>query len=94
MSAGHPRVPEFQLLRNMLSQESLYPQGFVFISPPASPSDIIPPATVRKQMGAYYPQTAECTVQTFETRGLPAAWPRARAGDTGGLAGRHRRPAR
>ena len=69
MSASHPTTPEFQLLRNMLSQESLYPEGFAFISPPASPSAIIPPATVRKQMGAYYPQTAECTVQTFEAEG-------------------------
>jgi hypothetical protein len=69
MSASHPTTPEFQLLRNMLSQESLYPEGFAFISPPASPSAIIPPATVSKQMGAYYPQTAECTVQVFETQG-------------------------
>jgi hypothetical protein len=53
----------------MLSQQTLYPEGFTFISPPASPSDIIPPATVQEQMGAYYPQTAQCTVQTFETRG-------------------------
>jgi hypothetical protein len=68
-SASHPTTPEFQLLRNMLSQENLYPEGFAFISPPASPSETIPPATVRKQMGAYYPQTAECTVQTFETQG-------------------------
>ena len=56
----------------MLSQQTLYPEGFTFISPPASPSDIIPPATVQEQMGAYYPQTAQCTVQTFETAG-PAA---------------------
>jgi hypothetical protein len=69
MSASHPTTPEFQLLRNMLSQQSLYPEGFAFISPPASPSEIIPPATVREQMGAYYPQTAECTVRTFETQG-------------------------
>ena len=69
MSASHPTTPEFQLLRNMLSQQSLYPEGFVFISPPANPSDSIPPATVQQQMGAYYPQTAECTVQTFETQG-------------------------
>lgn len=69
MSSRHPTTPEFQLLRNMLSQQSLYPEGFVFINPPANPSDIIPPATVQQQMGAYYPQTAECTVQTFETQG-------------------------
>jgi hypothetical protein len=79
MSASHPATPEFQLLRNMLSQESLYPEGFAFISQPASPSAIIPPATVRKQMGAYYPQTAECTVQTFETRG----WTGCLAANTG-----------
>src|ERR1039457_5146245 len=36
----------------MLSQQTLYPEGFTFISPPASPSDIIPPATVQEQMGA------------------------------------------
>jgi hypothetical protein len=69
MSPSHPSTPEFQLLRNMLSQESLYPEGFVFITPPASPSAIITPATVQQQMGAYYPQTAECTVQTFESGG-------------------------
>jgi hypothetical protein len=69
MSASHPTTPEYQLLRNMLSQQSLYPEGFAFITQPASPSAIIPPATVRKQMGAYYPQTAQCTVQTFETQG-------------------------
>jgi hypothetical protein len=69
MSAAYPRTPEFQLLRNVLPQQTSYPQGFAFISPPANPSDIIRPVTVRRQMGAYYPQTAECTVRTFETRG-------------------------
>lgn len=69
MSASHPATPEFQLLRNMLPQRSLYPEGFAFISQPANPSDIISPATVRQHMGAYYPQTAECKVRTFETRG-------------------------
>jgi hypothetical protein len=69
MSASHPTTPEYQLLRNMLSQQSLYPEGFAFIPQPANPSAIIPPATVRTQMGAYYPQTAQCTVQTFETQG-------------------------
>jgi hypothetical protein len=68
-SAAHPAAPEFQLLRNMLSQQPLYPEGFTFIPPPPSPSDIIPPATVQQHMGAYYPQTAQCTVQTFETSG-------------------------
>ena len=68
-SARHATAPEFQLLRNMLSQQSLYPEGFVFITPPADPSDIIPPATVGQQMGAYYPQTAQCTVQVFQARG-------------------------
>jgi hypothetical protein len=53
----------------MLSQQSLYPEGFAFISPQADSSDIIPPTTVQGQMGAYYPQTAQCTVQTFETQG-------------------------
>jgi hypothetical protein len=69
MSASHAATPEFQLLRNMLSQQALYPEGFVFIPPPANPSDIIPPATVRQAMGAYYPQTAQCPVATFEARG-------------------------
>jgi len=68
-SAASPGAPELQLLRNMLSQQRLYPEGFTFLPPPASPSDIIPPATVRQQMGAYYPQTAQCTVQTFEISG-------------------------
>jgi hypothetical protein len=69
MSAADPRTPEFQLLRNVLPQKASYPQGFVFMVPPADPSDIIAPVTVRRHMGAYYPQTAECTVRTFETRG-------------------------
>jgi len=69
MSAADPRTPEFQLLRNVLSQRASYPKGFAFIAPPANPSDIIPPAAVQRHMGAYYPQTAECTVRTFETRG-------------------------
>jgi hypothetical protein len=69
MSAAYPRTQEFQLLRNVLPQRTSYPQGFAFITAPANPSDITPPATVRRQMGAYYPQTAECTVRTFETRG-------------------------
>ncbi len=68
-SAASPGAPELQLLRNMLSQQRLYPEGFTFLPPPASPSDIIPPATVQQQMGAYYPQTAQCTVQTFEISG-------------------------
>jgi hypothetical protein len=68
-SAAHPDAPEFQLLRNMLSQQPLYPEGFTFIPPPASPSDNIPPATVQQHMGAYYPRTAQCPVQTFETSG-------------------------
>lgn len=79
MSASHPTTPEYQLLRNMLSQQSLYPEGFAFITQPASPSAIIPPATVRKQMRAYYPQTAQCTVQTFETQG----WTGCLAANTG-----------
>jgi hypothetical protein len=62
-------APEFQLLRNMLSQQSLYPEGFVFITPPADSSDIIPPAAVRAQMGAYYPQTAQCPAGVFEAQG-------------------------
>ena len=68
-SAAQPTAPEFQLLRNMLSQQRLYPEGFTFIPPPASPSDSIPPATVQQHMGAYYPQTAQCTVLTFEISG-------------------------
>jgi hypothetical protein len=69
MSAAYPRTPEFQLLRNVLPQKATYPQGFAFLAPPANPSDILSPASVRRQMGAYYPQTAECTVRTFENRG-------------------------
>ena len=68
-SASRPGSPEFQLLRNMLSQQALYPEGFTCIPPPASPQDDIPPATVRQHMGAYYPQTARCTVQTFSRSG-------------------------
>jgi hypothetical protein len=68
-SATHPTAPEFQLLRNMLSQQVLYPEGFTFIPPPASSSDFIPPATVQRHMNAYYPQTAQCTVKTFERGG-------------------------
>ena len=41
-SAAHPTAPEFQLLRNMLAQQSLYPEGFTFIPPPASSADSIP----------------------------------------------------
>jgi hypothetical protein len=69
MSASHASTPEFQLLRNVLPQQSSYPEGFAFISPPANPSKIIGPATVRRQMGAYYPQTAQCTVAAFEAGG-------------------------
>jgi hypothetical protein len=69
MSASHAATPEFQLLRNVLPQHSSYPEGFAFISPPASPSKIIGPAAVRRQMGAYYPQTAQCTVAAFEAGG-------------------------
>jgi hypothetical protein len=72
MSASNSAAPEFQLLRNMLPQQSLYPEGFAFIKPSANPSDIIPPAKVRQQMGAYYPQTAQCPVATFETGGWAA----------------------
>ena len=60
---------EFQLLRNMLSQQSLYPEGFTFIDPPANPSGIIPPSSVEQQMGAYYPLAAQCTRQTFQPQG-------------------------
>jgi len=69
MSASNSATPEFQLLRNVLPQQSRYPEGFAFIKPPANPSDIIPPAKVRQQMAAYYPQTAQCPVGTFETDG-------------------------
>jgi hypothetical protein len=69
MSASHAATPEFQLLRNLLPQQSSYPEGFAFISPPANPSKIIGPAAVRRQMGAYYPQTAQCTVAAFEAGG-------------------------
>jgi hypothetical protein len=56
----------------MLSQQALYPEGFTFIPPPASSADSIPPATVRRHMGAYYPQTAQCTVKTFDRGGWTA----------------------
>jgi len=69
MSASHAATPEFQLLRNVLPQQSSYPEGFAFISPPANPSKIIGPAAVRRQMGAYYPQTAQCTMAAFEAGG-------------------------
>jgi hypothetical protein len=69
MSAGNSAMPEFQLLRNVLPQQSRYPEEFAFIKPPANPSDIIPSAKVKQQMGAYYPQTAQCPVGTFETDG-------------------------
>jgi hypothetical protein len=69
MSASHAATPEFQLLRNVLPQQSSYPEAFAFISPPANPSKIIGPATVKRQMGAYYPQTAQCPVAAFETGG-------------------------
>jgi hypothetical protein len=69
MSASHATTPEFQLLRNVLPQQSRYPEGFAFISPPANPSKIIGPATVKQRMGAYYPQTAQCTVAAFEAGG-------------------------
>lgn len=71
-SAVYASTPEFQLLRNVLPQQSRYPQAFAFIKPPANPSDIIPAATVKKQMGAYYPQTAQCPVATFESGGWTA----------------------
>jgi hypothetical protein len=69
MSASHAATPEFQLLRNVLPQRSSYPEGFAFIRPPANPSEIIGPAAVRRQMGAYYPQTAQCPVAAFEAGG-------------------------
>jgi hypothetical protein len=57
----------------MLSQQSLYPEGFAFI-PPGNPSNSIPPSAVQAQMGAYYPQTAQCTVQTFQAHGWAGCW--------------------
>jgi hypothetical protein len=39
-STSQSGTPELQILRNMLSQQTLYPEGFTFISPPADPSDI------------------------------------------------------
>jgi hypothetical protein len=71
-SPVYSTTPEFQLLRNVLPQRSLYPEGFAFIKPPANPSDIIPSAKVKQQMGAYYPQSAQCPVATFETGGWTA----------------------
>jgi hypothetical protein len=71
-SAVYSTTPEFQLLRNVLPQQSRYAEGFGFIKPPANPSDIIPSATVKKQMGAYYPQTAQCPIATFESGGWTA----------------------
>lgn len=71
-SAAKPTAPEFQLLRNMLSQRSLYPRGFTFIPPPADPAAGIPPATVERFMGAYYPRVAQCAVATFEAGGWTA----------------------
>jgi hypothetical protein len=68
-SARQPTAPEFQLLRNMLSQRSRYPEGFVFSTPPADPSGIISPTAVQQQMAAYYPQTAQCTVRIFQAQG-------------------------
>jgi hypothetical protein len=59
-SAAHPTAPEFQLLRNMLSQQALYPEGFTFIPPPpALQTPFRRPAcsgtwgpTIRKQLSA------------------------------------------
>jgi hypothetical protein len=68
-SSSNSTAPEFQLLRNVLPQRSRYPEAFAFIKPPANPSDIITPAKVKQQMGAYYPQTAQCSVAAFEAGG-------------------------
>jgi hypothetical protein len=68
-SSSNSTAPEFQLLRNVLPQRSRYPEAFAFIKPPVNPSDIIIPAKVRQQMGAYYPQTAQCSVAAFEAGG-------------------------
>ena len=68
-SSSNSTAPEFQLLRNVLPQRSSYPQAFSFVKPPANPSDIITPARVSQQMGAYYPQTAQCSVAAFEAGG-------------------------
>jgi hypothetical protein len=54
----------------VVSSLPLYPEGFAFIPPPASPSDNIPPATVQQHMGAYYPQTAQCTVHDLRDQRL------------------------
>ena len=72
----------------MLSQQTLYPEGFTFISPPASPSNIITPATVQEQMGNYYPHTAQCTVQTFETQGWTGCLAASTIGPRSGRASR------
>jgi hypothetical protein len=79
MSASHATTPEFQLLRNVLPQQSSYPEGFAFLSPPANPSKIIGPAAVRRQMGAYYPQTVQCPVAAFEAGGWAGCLAAARA---------------
>jgi hypothetical protein len=78
-SAVYSTTPEFQLLRNVLPQQSRYSEAFAFIKPPANPSDIISSATVRKQMGPYYPQAAQCPVATFESGGWTACLAASRA---------------
>jgi hypothetical protein len=78
-SAVYSTTPEFQLLRNVLPQHSLYSEAFAFLKPPANPSDIISSAQVKKQMGAYYPQAAQCPIATFESGGWTACLAASRA---------------
>jgi hypothetical protein len=71
-TSANSTAPEFQLLRNVLPQQSSYPEAFAFVKPPANPSNISTADKVKRQMGAYYPQTAQCPVATFQTGGWAA----------------------
>ena len=92
-SASHPGTPELQILRNMLSQQALYPEGFTFLSPPASPSDIIGRPRCKRRWAPTTRRRPSAPCRPSRPRAGPAAWPRVPGDSARGRAGRGDAPA-
>ncbi len=66
MQQDQPNVAETQWIRNMMGD---FPYAIQNIPRAASDTDYVTSSAVQQAMGPYYPQSAQCAVQIFETQG-------------------------
>jgi hypothetical protein len=72
MQGDQPGVAETQWMRNMMGEDFAY--SIQQIPHAAEPTEYVPASVVAKAMGPYYPESAQCSVATFEAGGAAACF--------------------